>query len=123
MAVRVHEPEVGLRHGIALLGREPVPPHRFGVVFGHALAVRVHEPEAGLRPGMALLCFDAEVNDGGFVVASAVCRDCVVHRPGGRVLHGREDDERRCAHQDLDDRFERPGGHDGGGRSRRCEAV
>ena len=40
---------------MALLGREPIQPHRFGVVFWHAFAVRVHDPEVVLRIGMALL--------------------------------------------------------------------
>ena len=59
-AVGVHKPEVALRGGVALLGAEAVPPHRLGVVLGHALAVGVHEPEIGLRGGVALLGGKAE---------------------------------------------------------------
>ena len=106
-AVVVHDSEVVLRIGLALLGREPIPPHRFCVILWHAFAVRVHDSEVVLRIGIALFCFGAVEHDRGFVVASFVCGDCVVNRPGCGLLHGRGDDERRDGHQDPGERVHR----------------
>ena len=41
LPVGLHETEVVRRRGMALLGSPPVPPHRFGIVFGHTPAVFV----------------------------------------------------------------------------------
>ena len=48
-------PRLSCFGGVALLGGEAVPPHRLGVVLGHALAVGVHDPEVELRGGVTLL--------------------------------------------------------------------
>ena len=48
-------PRFELRVGVTLLGAEAVPPHRLGVVLGHARAVGVHDPEVELRGGVTLL--------------------------------------------------------------------
>ena len=69
----VHEPEVGLRGGVALLGSEADPPHRLGVVLGHTLAVGVHDPEVELRGGVTLLGVVLESSKGGGIVASLIC--------------------------------------------------
>ena len=45
---------------MALLGSQPVPAHRFGIVLEDALAVGVHDPEAELGAGVALLGVNAE---------------------------------------------------------------
>ena len=65
--------EIELRGGVALLGGEAVPPHRLGVVLGHALAVGVHESEIELRGGVALLGVVLESSKGGGIVASHIC--------------------------------------------------
>ena len=51
----IPDPEVELRVDISLLGREPVPAHRFGLVLSHAPAVGVPDPEAELCVRVALL--------------------------------------------------------------------
>ena len=62
LAFGVHDPEIGLRDGISLLGGEAIPAHRLGVVLGDTLAVVVHEPEIGLRNGDSLLGMEQERN-------------------------------------------------------------
>ena len=51
----VHDPEVDLRRGVALVGREPKPPDRLGVVLRNPRAGVVHDPEVELRRGVALV--------------------------------------------------------------------
>jgi hypothetical protein len=47
----VHEAEIELRTGSALVGGEAIPLYGLGVVLRHALAIVVHEAEIVLRCG------------------------------------------------------------------------
>ena len=66
-------PRLNCAKALTLLGAEAVPPHRLGVVLGHALAVGVHEPENELRGGVTLLGVVLESSKGGGIVASHIC--------------------------------------------------
>ena len=55
IAVLVHPPELELRAGVTLLGREAIPGDRFGVILWDATTGSVNYPEVILRAGMALL--------------------------------------------------------------------
>ena len=54
-ALVVHDPEVVVGIGDALLGRPPVPLHRLGVVRRNPFALVVHDPEVVLGLGVSLL--------------------------------------------------------------------
>jgi hypothetical protein len=53
-ALGIHDPEVVLSGGVALLGGLAIPTHRGRVVLRHALAVVEHEREIVLSSGLAL---------------------------------------------------------------------
>jgi hypothetical protein len=50
----VHDPEIVLSFGDALVRREAIPLHCLGIVLRHAMAGRVHDPEIVLGIGDAL---------------------------------------------------------------------
>ena len=58
--------------GLALLGSQPVPAHRFGVVLENAPPVGVHDPEAVLRNGLTLLSVNEEPSQRCGIVATAI---------------------------------------------------
>ena len=55
LAIPVHDPEGVLRLSAALVGRPPIPPHRFGNVPLNATAGSVVNPEAELCSGASCL--------------------------------------------------------------------
>ena len=90
-----------LRSGVTLLGGQPVPAHRFGVVLEDAASVSVHAPEAELRTGVALLGSQSEPAHGfGIVLENALAQG--VHEPeavlriGGALLGVNEEPSYRC---------------------------
>ena len=92
-----------LRAGVALLGGEAVPPHRLGVVLGHALAVVVvvHEPEVGLRGGVVLLGVVLESSKGGGIVASLICLYRCIERLCCRRKGTHCDEQHRSSSEEL----------------------
>src|SRR5207245_2908220 len=54
MTTVIHDAEVELRAGIALLGSLAIPPRRLSVILRHALASRVHNAEVVLGIGKAI---------------------------------------------------------------------
>jgi len=58
--VRVHEPEVELRVGVALRGRQLIPADGFGSILRHTATGVVHDPKIELRVGVALLSARSE---------------------------------------------------------------
>ena len=52
---RVHEPQVELPAGVALLGSKTVPPNGFNVVLRNTTTSGIHEPQGVLPAGVALL--------------------------------------------------------------------
>ena len=61
LAVPILDPEVDLRTGVSLVGREAIPPDRLGIVLRDTLAGSVHESEVGLRRGGSLLSQRAQL--------------------------------------------------------------
>ena len=57
---------------MALIGSQPVPAHRFGVVLENALALGVHETEDELGDGGALLSVNEEPSHRCGIVATAI---------------------------------------------------
>ena len=55
MAICIHEAEVGLTTGIALVRSLAIPLHRQRIVLRHALAICIHEAEVVLSVGIALV--------------------------------------------------------------------
>ena len=101
LAVVVHDPEIELRGGGALLGSEAVPPHRLGVVLGHALAVVVHDPEIELRGGVALRGVVLESSKGGGIVASLICLYRCIERLCCRRKGTHCDEQHRSSSEEL----------------------
>ena len=64
-AVLIHDPEAVLRRSVTLVGREPIPPHRLGVVLRNTLSGVIHHFEVVLRDGVALLGRKADRLGGG----------------------------------------------------------
>ena len=71
-AVGVHETEVVLGGGVALVGSHAVTFRRLGVVLQHTLAVGVHEPEEVLGASVAPVAQRTEEPRHGRVVAAQV---------------------------------------------------
>ena len=69
----VHESEIELSEGIALIGSPAIPLHRLGIVLGHSLPLAVHEPEIELSRGPALLGVHPEPAIGRGIVATPIC--------------------------------------------------
>ena len=70
---------------VSLLGGQPEPTHRLGVIAGHTLAFLVHDPEIELSVRDALLGMNPEPLERCCVIASVVCRQGFVEcRCGGR---------------------------------------
>ena len=81
LAFDVHDPEIGLGVGVALVGCEAIPLQRLSVVLRHTLAVGIHEPEIKLGVGVALVGKRAPKPKGGCVVAFVICRRSILERP------------------------------------------
>ena len=64
-AVLIHDPEAVLRRSVTLVGGEPIPPHRLGVVLRKTLSGVIHHFEVVLRDGVALLGRKADRLGGG----------------------------------------------------------
>ena len=89
----VHDPEVGLRTGVTLLGGQPEPAPGFGIVLEDALTIGVHEPETELCGGVTLLGGEAVPFHGfGFVFEDTPARNYLTWRMvwpiGGPALPG-----------------------------------
>ena len=55
LAVGVHEPELVLCVGIALLGCLPKPSHRLSIVLWHSLTINIYSSKMELRQSISLL--------------------------------------------------------------------
>src|SRR5262249_55156553 len=80
LAGGVGEPEIVLRHGVALIGGEAVPLRRLLGVLRHAAAFREHHPEIGARRGIALVGGAAEPLH-RLVVVFRHAAAAIIHKP------------------------------------------
>ena len=66
--------EIELRSGVTLVGGQPEPAHRFGLVLEDAFAQGVHDPEIELRFGGSLLGVNEEPSYRCGIVAAFIRR-------------------------------------------------
>jgi len=89
LAVVVHDPEVELRLGEALVGSFAIPLHRLGIVLRHSLAGFVSETDVALGLGDALIGQRTKESKRGRVVAAIVGGHAVLKRscnnPSGKA--------------------------------------
>ena len=85
LAIGVHDAEIELRDGDALVSCEAKPLQRLGVVLRHAPTLAVHEAEIVLRAGDTLVGKRTHKPQRGSVVAPVICSVSILK---GACRHG-----------------------------------